>query len=312
MTDNNLTNPPAVIVSKNQVEIFNGLPVLILTLGEGNMYMPIKQLAGHFVAKPDNQVTLVKSDARFNYIDIEIIQKEGQRQVKRLTACLPIEEIAAFIYGLNINKVYPELRPNLLNFQRLTIQAIDNFWRKGIAFGEKAAPKPPKSLKYILKEFRAAKSLAKECGLEGNHALLASNKLLERCEDFNVLDELGIQHLTAKVQESEFNATTVGEMANLPGKGRTKGINMMLAAWHLGLVETYLDHKNKPLWRLLEKGKAYAHYSDVQKPNGQRTSVQQIMWHESVVPLIKDCSLSLQDFAKLKAKRREKQLSLVG
>lgn len=166
-------------------------------------------------------------------------------------------------------------------------------------------------LQDVAKNHRARLQLARMVGLKGPEAVLAANDWTRREEGVDVLGGLGIKSLTCSNQSQVATATELGEEAGVPGNGRSKAQYLNLLLWDLGYLETFMrrDSKGeyKPCWRITEKGIKSKHldYANVEKENGQSSSIQTIRYYRSILEAIRDIDISDYDFKELALKRKE-------
>lgn len=59
----------------------------------------------------------------------------------REMACLPLRKIPAFLYSINPNKVRPELKDKIIQYQNECDEVLWQYWTKG--YVGKAGQKPP-------------------------------------------------------------------------------------------------------------------------------------------------------------------------
>ncbi|MCJ8337558.1 MAG: hypothetical protein MJK10_03720 [Pseudomonadales bacterium] len=162
------------------------------------------------------------------------------------------------------------------------------------------------SFAQVSKNHRARLQMAKMSGLKGNKALLAANNWTMKEDGINVLENLGITKLVCEVQAAELTATEIGEGACIPGNGQGKAQNVNLYLWHIGLLDSFYDRKKRLVWRISEKGMKSEHleYDDMEKSNAKRGSMQVIVYRETLIPLLKNAGLNLEDYKELKAERK--------
>jgi len=166
-------------------------------------------------------------------------------------------------------------------------------------------------LQDVAKNHRARLQLARMVGLKGPEAVLAANDWTKREEGVDVLGGLGIKALTCSNQSQVATATELGDEVGVPGNGRSKAQYLNLLLWDLGYLETFMrrDSKGeyKPCWRITEKGIKSKHldYANVEKENGQSTSIQAIRYYRSLLDALKDIDVAAYDFKELAIKRKE-------
>lgn len=127
------------------------------------------------------------------------------------------------------------------------------------------------------REFRAALSLAKLCGLKGNQALLAANKATKRITDVAPLQLLDIS-LPCEKQILQKTPTELGMMlGGISGQAINKR-----------LVENGLQVKDATgAWKPTPAGENYAILLDTDKKHSNGAPIQQLKWLETVTWLLK-------------------------
>ena len=146
---------------------------------------------------------------------------------------------------------------------------------------EKQARQKKASLDFLSKEAEASKRLAAVFGLTGNQALLSANKVMQKTYGVDCIKLLEVD-LVSEKQEKRYTPTELGNLIN--PKCSAILINNTLEL--LEFQEKERDNKNKLIWKLTESGKKYGIYLDTGKKHSSGAPVNQIKWHESVVPEI--------------------------
>lgn len=130
----------------------------------------------------------------------------------------------------------------------------------------------------VVREFTAAKQLAKALGLTGNQAILSANKAVHNITGMNCIEYMGATHLlTSAKQEARFNPTQLGTQIGLTAQQ----VNRMLA--QIGLQYRNPDTTHELRWILTDEGKKYGEYVDMNKSSLEGKSLQGIAWYESVL-----------------------------
>lgn len=227
--------------------------------------------------------------------------------------------VAKDITGTDFAPVFLATNYNPIMLVNITAQAelihhLDDEISKQMAMNanKRATKQLPVAESYpeIAKNHRARIQLAKMCGLSGSKALIAANDWTAKEDGVNIMQSLGIKSLKSDIQSAEMTGTEIGQKANIPGNGQGKAQNVNLALWHLGYLDSFVGKKGL-IWRISEKGLKSKHleYDDVDKANGKRGAVQAIIYHETLIPLLKEVNLTIEDYKKLKQDRREKSLT---
>ncbi len=143
--------------------------------------------------------------------------------------------------------------------------------------------KLPKTPAEIADQFEACKRMAETAGLAGNQAILSASMAVKQLLGYDPLELLGQKRLTCEVQEVHLSPTAIGKMLELsPQKA-----NLLLEK--AGLQEAFRDAKDKKCWKPTEKGKAFAVLTDTNKKHSDGRPVEQLLWLESVISVLKGC-----------------------
>lgn len=137
----------------------------------------------------------------------------------------------------------------------------------------------------IAKQFDACKHIAEISGLTGNQAVLAASTAVKKLLGYDPLNLVGQQHLISEAQEVHLTPMTIGKMF---GGISAQKVNNMLEK--VGFQESFRNGKNRKHWKPTEKGKVFAVIKDTNKKHSDGRPVQQLMWLESVIPVLRECS----------------------
>lgn len=178
-------------------------------------------------------------------------------------------------------------KPEAKKFKKwVTSEVLPSIRKTG---GYQAPPKTeseqqkPVSLVPAQREFKAALSLAKMFGFEGNQALLSANMAVKKTLDIDVIQYLGAQIISDK-QGRFYNPTDIGHMAgNLSGMVTNKR-----------LEEQGFQTKNeRGDWVPTEKGKPFSMFIDTTKRHHNGTPIKQLVWLETIVEHIQVTPMGL-------------------
>ena len=134
----------------------------------------------------------------------------------------------------------------------------------------------------------AAKRIAESFGLEGNQALLSANSMVRSTIGVDLLQLAGVPGLVNEAQELNYTPTELGAKFGMSARD----MNSLLAK--CGLQRNFEYSKGKRRWELLPDGKDFAVIVDTAKKHGDGKPVQQIMWKESVIELLRRLAAQLQ------------------
>jgi hypothetical protein len=127
----------------------------------------------------------------------------------------------------------------------------------------------------------AAHRIARTLGLEGNQALLSAGRMVKKTTGIDVLELAGIQRLTNEAQELNYTPTELGAKFSMNARDMNKLLEQC------GLQRHFEYAKGKKRWELLPDGKPFAVIVDTPKKHSDGKPVQQILWKESVLEMLK-------------------------
>ena len=134
----------------------------------------------------------------------------------------------------------------------------------------------------IADQFQACKRIAETSGLQGNQAIITASILVQKLTGYDPLELLGQKQLTCEPQEIHLSPTAIGNMLELsPQKA-----NRLLEK--AGLQESFRDAKNRKCWKPTQKGKAFSVLKDTSKKHKDGCPIQQLMWLESVISILRE------------------------
>ncbi|EKL0661419.1 MULTISPECIES: hypothetical protein [Pseudomonas] len=148
----------------------------------------------------------------------------------------------------------------------------------------KLAPPPqPRQLSTINREFKAALGIAKTAGLQGNQAIFAADRVIQRELGCSPMRLVGVTSLPTEDNERTYTPSEL--CAKLDGAYKPRELNKLLE--DMGLQQHVdLGGKHKE-WELTEAGKRHGIMSDTGKVHtttGQ--AVYSVRWKASVLDLV--------------------------
>jgi len=170
-------------------------------------------------------------------------------------------------------------KPQATPFQRwVTAELIPSVRKTGMYISPNAKPT---TLVPITREFRAALSMARAIGFEGNQAILSANKAVKKITSFDCLELMDAQKLMCEKQERTLTVSDLGvRLGGISGQQ----VNKIL--YEKGFQSSFRDAKQRLYWKPTEKGKPFAVLKDTGKQHNDGTPVQQLMWLESIWALL--------------------------
>ena len=164
---------------------------LITDTRDGSQWIPVTRLAENIGIDPYNQRKKVQDDPKFSSRDIMCPGKDGK---KYKMISLPKDEVGAWLFSVNSNKIKnPDVRKNLIQYQKTLVTAIHDFTTKGIA---------------VNKEKQNGSSLAQQ-------ALIMAQALVDQEKQIQEVKEVQEQH-SEKITEIEDQIET--NYSAIPGE----------------------------------------------------------------------------------------------
>ncbi|WP_293931305.1 phage antirepressor N-terminal domain-containing protein [Iodobacter sp.] len=100
-----------------------------ITAGEA-MFVSVRHLCEVFGLDFSSQRKKLLPDPKFNCGDMTMVAADGKM---RELLTIPLEQVAGFLYSININKVSPDVRQALLDYQDECTKALNDYWTTGKA-----------------------------------------------------------------------------------------------------------------------------------------------------------------------------------
>lgn len=179
------------------------------------------------------------------------------------------------LYRIAMRSDKPEAQPFI---DWLAIDVLPTLRKTG---SYSIAKTEPVTLIPIAKEFKAAVSLAKSAGLQGNQATFAANTAIYRMTGYDCLDILGTKQLVNEDQEVHLTPTQIATRLNLKS---AQAVNKSLQT-HGFQIPAIGDVK----WQPTEKGKIHSILKDAGKAHKtDGRPIQQLMWKETIIEALKE------------------------
>lgn len=198
---------------------------LLLVPFNGEPYVPMKSVVEGMGLVWAAQFVKIKAKFAKGISEIEIPSSGGSQ----LMTCLPLRKLPAWLYSVQPNKVAPEIKDKVIQYQEECDEVLWQYWTKGSATKESVSKaqqsKREQASKSYLPEFRKAK------------AMKMATEAMDMCLKYTTMSPESKQVCVAKVvndiagfeaiplpliEEKHYTATEVGEMlgcsANKIGK----------------------------------------------------------------------------------------------
>ena len=110
---------------------------------EGQPFTPVKPIVENLGLSWGTQgPKLSENRERYGYLLIKIPTPGGLQEM----GCIPVRKVTAFLYSINANKVRPDLRDKLIQYQEECDDVLWEYWMERKAPGSKNIPLPHRML----------------------------------------------------------------------------------------------------------------------------------------------------------------------
>ena len=218
----------SIVAKSNQVSTitvpFHGDNLLLVPFN-GEPYVPMKPVVEGMGLVWAAQFVKIKSKFAKGVSEIEIPSAGGTQ----LMTCLPLRKLPAWLYSVQPNKVAPEIKDKVIQYQEECDEVLWQYWTKGSATKESVAkaakPTSEHTSKSYLPEFRKAKAM--KMSMEAMDLCLKYTNLSpeskQTCVAMVVNDIAGFEAIPLpRIEEHYHTAKEVGDMlgcsANKIGK----------------------------------------------------------------------------------------------
>ena len=218
----------SIVAKSNQVSTitvpFHGDNLLLVPFN-GEPYVPMKPVVEGMGLVWSAQFVKIKSKFAKGVSEIEIPSAGGTQ----LMTCLPLRKLPAWLYSVQPNKVAPEIKDKVIQYQEECDEVLWQYWTNGSVTKESVAkaakPTREHASKSYLPEFRKAKAM--KMSMEAMDLCLKYTNLSpeskQTCVAMVVNDIAGFEAIPLpRIEEHYHTAKEVGDMlgcsANKIGK----------------------------------------------------------------------------------------------
>lgn len=110
-----------VLVPIEQKEVvFYGDDLTAVRLDDGRVFIPVKPICELLGVDWNGQRRRINRDPVLSVAmaTVDVTSTEGERLVTRAVLCLPLDYVSGFLFGLNADRVRPDLRDKVIRYQR--------------------------------------------------------------------------------------------------------------------------------------------------------------------------------------------------
>jgi transglutaminase-like putative cysteine protease len=111
---------------QSHIITFHGTELLTAQDDSGKVYVAMKPIIEGMGLSWGNQSQKLVEDERYSVIRIPFATEGGVQEM----LCLAADQLPAFLYSINPNKVRKDLREKIIAFQRETFAVINDYWNR--------------------------------------------------------------------------------------------------------------------------------------------------------------------------------------
>ncbi|MCA9938207.1 MAG: ORF6C domain-containing protein [Anaerolineales bacterium] len=118
-----------VPVEQKEVEFYSDM-IVAVRLADGGVYIPIKPVCDLLGVDWGGQYRRVQRDPVLSQ-EIQRIDVTSTRRGTQAMICLPLDYVSGFLFGLNADRVKPELRERVILYQRECYKVLAEAFQEG-------------------------------------------------------------------------------------------------------------------------------------------------------------------------------------
>ena len=158
-------NNALVPVEQKEV-IFYDDEIVAVRVTEGTIYVPVRPICSLLGVDWAGQRRRINRDAVLSeeMRSVDVTSTEGERVVTRQMLCLPLDYLSGFLFGINADRVKPELKERVIRYQRECYKVLaDAFIDRSVPDDwMQTSPETIATLKQIRENALAVARLAEE------------------------------------------------------------------------------------------------------------------------------------------------------
>lgn len=122
----------------NQIQTVKFYDDTLITLEkDGEQYVAVRPIVENMGLEWSGQQKKLVSTPKFSCVDIYTTGKDG-KNYKML--CIPVRKLNGWLFSINPEKVRPEIRHIVEQYQEECFTVLHDYWHKGVAVNERAMP----------------------------------------------------------------------------------------------------------------------------------------------------------------------------
>ncbi len=131
----------ALVPVEQRDVVFYGDEITAVRTNDGQVYVPVRPLCDLLEVDWSAQRRRINRDpvlVQEQATCVVVTATQGQPDQRRDMLCLPLDFVSGFLFGINANRVKPELRERLVRYQRECYRALAEAFREGRLTAEPA------------------------------------------------------------------------------------------------------------------------------------------------------------------------------
>jgi hypothetical protein len=125
-------NEALVPIEQREVE-FYGDEIIAVRTADGSIHVPVRPICDLLGVDWAGQRRRINRDVVLSeeMRSVAVTSMEGERLVTRDMQCLPLDYVSGFLFGINADRVKPELRERVVRYQRECHKVLAEAFREG-------------------------------------------------------------------------------------------------------------------------------------------------------------------------------------
>lgn len=262
---------------------------------EGQPFTPVKPIVENLGLSWGNQTEKLQNTPHLNCSVIRTVAPDGKN---REMLCIPVRKVTAFLYSINANKVRPDLRDKLIQYQEECDDVLWKYWMERKAASSKGISLPHRMLSAKM-VFEAANkhgsALAEALDLvyqdaTGTSALQIANITLDEPQK----ESLALPPARGPVKHRDdthyISVTKIGDLYGISGRA----VNKILTERGLVIQEPRIVGSRKPngtivkrhagyYYRLTDKGIEHGGIVFPEGAPNEYSSWRRVLWDENAI-----------------------------
>ena len=128
-----MTKEKAIVpIEQREVE-FYGDEIIAVRTEDGSVHVPVRPICDLLGVDWSGQRRRINRDAVLSgeMRSVAVTSTEGERTVTRDMQCLPLDYISGFLFGINADRVKPELKERVVRYQRECYKVLAEAFSEG-------------------------------------------------------------------------------------------------------------------------------------------------------------------------------------